>query len=101
MRRLECVSFMRAGRFTGNFAGPVRPGEVLVEERRSTRTGYVCSGTLACRRCDAPVSAGADGLTLTEPLVCPFCHHRAPVRDFLSLAVPTRPARVTVRVSGI
>jgi hypothetical protein len=31
--------------------------------------------------------------------VCPFCEHRAPVRDFLSLATPTRPARVVVRIS--
>jgi len=63
------------------------------------RTGHVCTGTLACRRCDAPVAAGADGLALTDQLLCPFCNHRGPVRDFLSLAAPTRPARVVVRLS--
>ena len=29
---------------------------------------------------------------------CPFCRHVDPVRDFLSLATPTRPARVEIRV---
>ncbi len=70
-----------------------------VEERRSTRAGHVCSGTLACPRCDAPVGAGEHGLRLTEELACPFCIHRAPVREFLSLATPTRAAHVVVRVT--
>jgi hypothetical protein len=38
-------------------------------------------------------------MSATDPLICPFCGHRATVRDFLSLAVPTRPARVEVRVN--
>jgi hypothetical protein len=29
---------------------------------------------------------------------CPYCAHAAPLRDFLSLAEPHRPARVDVRV---
>jgi hypothetical protein len=29
---------------------------------------------------------------------CPFCRHDGAVRDFLSLAAPSRPARVEVRV---
>lgn len=70
-----------------------------VEQRRSIRSGHVCSGTLACPRCDAPVAAGEAGLALSAELYCPYCRHRAPVRDFLSLVVPTRPARVSVRVS--
>ena len=65
------------------------------EERRATRTKRVASGTLACARCDAPVAlTGSVGLTAT--LHCPFCAHEAPVRDFLSLAAPTRPTRVAV-----
>jgi len=34
-----------------------------------------------------------------EALACPFCLHSGAVRDFLSLAEPTRPARVEVRVA--
>jgi hypothetical protein len=94
------VSFLRADRFgRGRPDRLARAGELQVEERRSTRSGYVCSGTLACRHCDAPVSAGERGLTLTEELLCPFCEHRGPVREFLSIGPPTRPARVVVRVS--
>jgi hypothetical protein len=67
------------------------------EERRSARSGRLGTGTLACNRCDAPVvltrAAGP-----TEVLSCPFCSHRAPLREFLSLAKPARPARVEVRV---
>ena len=37
-------------------------------------------------------------LTHRCPLGCPYCDHTAAVRDFLSLASPTRPARVAVRV---
>ena len=33
-----------------------------------------------------------------DPLSCGFCRHEGAVRDFLSLAEPTRPTRVTVRV---
>jgi len=65
------------------------------EERHATRTKRVASGTLACARCDAPVAlSGSVGLTAS--LTCPYCAHEAPVRDFLSLASPTRPTRVAV-----
>jgi len=65
------------------------------EERHATRTQRVASGTLACARCDAPVAlSGSVGLTAS--LTCPYCAHQAPVRDFLSLAAPTRPTRVAV-----
>jgi DNA-directed RNA polymerase subunit RPC12/RpoP len=74
----------------------IRPGE---HQRRDTRSAQLCEATLACARCDAPIAAGTEGLTLAEVLVCPFCEHRAAVRDFLSLAMPTRPARVVVRIS--
>ncbi len=91
---------MRAGGFGRGRPDPLaRAVDLQVEERRSARAGHVCSGTLACPRCDAPVAAGQHGLTLTEELACPFCIHRAPVREFLSLVTPTRPAHVVVRVT--
>jgi hypothetical protein len=62
------------------------------------RTGHLASGTLACPRCDAPVALGAGAAAPADPLGCPYCDHTAAVRDFLSLASPTRPARVAVRV---
>jgi DNA-directed RNA polymerase subunit RPC12/RpoP len=57
----------------------------------------VAAGSLACGRCDAPVALAGPAV-LTDALTCPYCAHRAPVRDFLSLTDPTRPARVVVRV---
>jgi hypothetical protein len=38
-------------------------------------------------------------MRLTAALWCPVCDHAAPVRDFLSLRTPTRPAHVVVRVA--
>lgn len=73
-------------------------GVAHVHERRAVRSDRICGGTLACARCDAPVSTGGMPLALSDPLVCPFCAHHGPVRDFLSLAPPTRPARVDVRL---
>lgn len=94
------MSFVRGGHFGNERTDPLaKAGELQVEERRSTRTGVVCSGTLACPRCDAPVAAGERGLTLTEELACPFCAYHDVVRAFLSLDPPTRPARVVVRVT--
>ncbi len=68
-----------------------------LEERRATRSGRLASGTLACPACDAPV-APLGVMSPIDPLGCPVCDHAATVRDFLSLAPPTRPARVEVRV---
>ncbi len=70
--------------------------EVRYERRR---TGVVAAGTLACPSCDAPV-APVGRMRLTAQLACPFCAHAGPVRDFLSLAMPARPAHVVVRVSS-
>jgi hypothetical protein len=71
--------------------------EVPFQELRPARSRNVASGTLACPRCDAPVHlVGAAGPAAA--LGCPFCDHFAPLRDFLSLGAPTRPARVAVRV---
>jgi hypothetical protein len=33
-----------------------------------------------------------------DPIACPMCDEAGAVRDFLSLAEPSRPARVVVRV---
>jgi hypothetical protein len=68
------------------------------EIRHFTRSARLGSGTLACPRCDVPVALGAGPVTPAEPLGCPFCGHGGAVRDFLSLAAPSRPARVAVRV---
>jgi hypothetical protein len=36
-----------------------------------------------------------------DPMACGYCRHAGAVRDFLSLAEPTRPTRVVVRVRGL
>jgi hypothetical protein len=68
------------------------------ELRRTDRSSHFAVGTLACSRCDAPVSPGGSPRSLTESLVCPFCAHRAPLREFLTVGAPTRPAHVVLRV---
>jgi hypothetical protein len=67
------------------------------EVRYRARSNRLAAGTLACPRCDAPV-APARRLSPAEWIACPFCGHAGAVRAFLSLAPPTRPARVVVRV---
>jgi hypothetical protein len=69
------------------------------EARRVTHSSRLATGTLACRRCDAPVALGGP-VSPAAPLTCPYCSNAGAVRDFLSLAPPTRPARVVVRVVG-
>src|SRR5919206_4239771 len=80
-------------------ADPLRGRAVapLRELRRDARSGHLATGTLACPECDAPVAI-AGRLSPAAPLGCPYCGHGAPLREFLSLAAPTRPARVEVRV---
>ena len=68
------------------------------EIRRATRTNHLTTGTLACPSCDAPVAPGPVPLRPTSPLFCPLCDHAGPLREFLSLEAPARPARVIVRV---
>ena len=68
------------------------------EDRRFTPSTRLGTGTLACPRCDLPVALAARRASPAEPLGCPFCGHAGAVRDFLSLADPSRPARVDVRV---
>jgi hypothetical protein len=90
------VSFFR--RFDGSHHMRLEPVAPLHEDRLG-RSTQIAVGTLACPRCDAPVSPGDDPLALRAPLGCPFCGEAGSVRDFLSLGMPTRPARVVVRVA--
>jgi hypothetical protein len=76
----------------------VRAEQVEERKRRAQHEGVVASGTIACPRCDAPVAVGPGELPLLHPLTCPFCGHHRAAREFLSLAVPTRPTRVEVRI---
>jgi hypothetical protein len=82
---------------------PARPDPVgrmagTQQERRATRTTCLAIGTLACPACDAPVALTAGPRSPTDALGCPFCGHAGVVREFLSLAAPSRPARVEIRV---
>ncbi len=84
-------------------AEPLRPEPITRidgggEHRLAKRTVTLATGTLACPECDAPVMP-LHALRPGESLACPYCLHFAPVREFLSLAAPTRPARVEVRVT--
>lgn len=74
-----------------------RRPEQLIQERR-IRSGHLATGTLACPLCDAPVALATGFAGPSDPLGCPYCDHTGAVRDFLSLAPPSRPARVAVRV---
>ena len=67
-------------------------------EQKLARSARLAVGTLACPRCDAPVALPAARMAPSDALTCPFCRLGASVRDFLSLAAPSRPARVQVRV---
>ena len=69
------------------------------ERRQTIRSTVLAPGTLACDRCDAPIAPGEVPLRLTDWLDCPFCGRGGPVRDFLSLSLPTRAAHVLVRVT--
>jgi hypothetical protein len=94
------MSFLGAGRSTdGEGDAHTRPVTAFYEERRAVGSDELCEATLACDGCDAPVALGGRRVSLTEALSCPFCGRSGPVRDFLSLKRPTRPARVTVRIS--
>jgi hypothetical protein len=68
------------------------------EERKATRSWLLADGTIACPACDAPVAPASRPMAPADALTCPVCDHAGPVRDFLSLAQPTRPAHVQVRI---
>jgi hypothetical protein len=94
------MSFLGGGRSSdGDLDGNRQPVRVYYEERRATSSDRLCGGTLACDRCDVPIDPGSDPISLGQTLTCPYCRRRGPARDFLSLAEPTRPARVAVRIS--
>jgi uncharacterized paraquat-inducible protein A len=76
-------------------------GRQVIKWRQAARSDRLADATLACAHCDAPVSIGSGRLALGETLTCPFCAHEAPVRDFVSLARPTRATRIVVRVGFI
>ena len=71
------MAFSRGlGQSDATSATPVARRTVVHEERRIARVSHLGTGTLAC----------------------PYCAHAGPLRAFLSLAAPSRPARVEVRV---
>ena len=83
---------------------PLRPEPITRlggwhEERRTVRSWRLATGTLACPDCDAPVAPAGSPLRPADRIACPYCLSAGFVRDFLSLAAPSRPARVAVRVS--
>ena len=84
--------------FHRDASDPLQQGERIgrVQEELRLRQRVVSLGTLACPRCDAPVSPGTRALSPGEPIACPFCGEAGFVRDFLSLAAPTRPAHVEI-----
>ena len=67
-------------------------------ELRLGRSSRVATGTLACPACDAPVALTDGPVSPGDALGCPYCGQAGAVRDFLSLSIPSRPARVEVRV---
>jgi len=67
------------------------------EKRPADDAWRLGTGTLACPECDAPVALAGPAKP-ADRLACPYCRHGAPLRDFLSLAQPARPARVDIRV---
>jgi hypothetical protein len=93
------MSLLSGGDWTGGSTDPrVRAEHVEQRKRRAQREGVVATGTIACAHCDAPVAIGPGEVALSHPLTCPFCGHHGAARGFLSLAVPTRPTRVEVRI---
>jgi hypothetical protein len=84
--------------FDARDAEPVGRRGGVEEERRAARSTRLALGTLACPECDAPVALAGRRLAPSAALDCPYCGHGGALRDFLSLAVPARPARVEVRV---
>jgi hypothetical protein len=85
---------------------PVRPQPVerlsgRHEHRRAQSSWHLATATLACPDCDAPVLPSAGGMAPSDAIACGFCGEAGAVSDFLSLAEPTRPTRVLVRVHGL
>jgi hypothetical protein len=83
-----------------NSSGPERAAGAggPLEIRHDERTTRMATGTLACPSCDAPVLLTAPAMGPADALSCAYCGHAGALRDFLSLAEPTRPTRVEVHV---
>ena len=82
---------------------PLQPNRVERLDGRRDRhlaesSWHMATGTLACTECDAPLLPAPGGMSPSDALACGFCGNVALVRDCLSLAEPTRPTRVAVRV---
>jgi hypothetical protein len=76
---------------------PIATTGAAEELRRARRNGHLATATMACPECDAPVMPNGR-VQPAEWIACPFCGSAGPVREFLSLEDPARPARVVVRV---
>ena len=76
---------------------PVGTAGGTEELRPSRNTTELAIATMACPACDAPVMP-AGRVRPSDYAECPFCAAHGPVRDFLTLEDPARPARVIVRV---
>jgi hypothetical protein len=70
-------------------------------EHRGESVWHLATGTLACPGCDAPVLPSPGGMSPADPISCGYCRAAGVVSEFLSLAEPTRPTRVVVRVRGL
>jgi len=79
-------------------SGPAARPTPAQEERRAARSWHLGTGTLACPDCDAPVALTTAAMSPADPLGCSYCGHAGALRDFLSLAAPSRPTRVRLRV---
>jgi hypothetical protein len=87
-------------RFRQSNSSVTGDGKLVHELKRpSVAPSRLAAGTLACDRCDAPIAIGPEPLSIVSQLTCPYCRRSGPVRDFLSLALPTRSTHVVVRVS--
>ena len=88
------MAFQRDG------SDPIRGERIgrLDGEHRLAHSTLLATGTLACPHCDLPVAPGPQPLAPRDAVACGYCGHAGAVRDFLSLATPTRPAHVEVRV---
>lgn len=95
------MDFVLGGnRFAQRNSSVTGEGKLVHEQKRpAARRSRLAAGTLACDRCDAPIALGPEPVSVVDQLTCPYCRHRGAVRDFLSLALPTRSAHVVVRVS--
>ena len=69
-----------------------RPVRGHIDLRPDVRSTLLGAGTVACPACDAPVAIGPAPRRVGDRLSCPYCEHRGPLRDFLSLA-PHRAVR--------